>query len=65
MKKLMSIKNPLFNTLEEKEMKHVWGGSMTVPTATGPSPIYCNHSNGRIDVDGTEPGYPDDGNDKG
>jgi len=65
MKKLTSIKNPLFNTLEKEEMKHVLGGSGT-PTATAAAPIMTtSKSTGETTVDGTVPANPNDQTDGG
>ena len=64
MKKLTSIKNPLFNTLERTEMKQVLGGMLASPTGTGPAPIVTtSKSTGQTTNDGTIPGSSNDGDD--
>lgn len=60
MKKLTSIKNPLFNTLEKSEMKQVFGGVLAKPTATGPGPIITGNKDGTTSSDGTDPGSSND-----
>lgn len=58
--KLTSIDNPLFKTLEAREMKQVLGG-VSEPTQTGPSPMMTtSKSTGQTSVDGTNPGSPND-----
>lgn len=65
MKKLTSIKDPLFNTLEKKEMKHVLGGNMVAPTATAAAPINTYHQKSDTWTnDGSTPADPNDQDDK-
>jgi natural product precursor len=62
MKKLTSIKSPLFNTLEEREMRNVMGGLVQpVNTGTAASPIMTAHKDGTSTTDGSNPANPDDG----
>ncbi|HEY8928838.1 MAG TPA: hypothetical protein VIM55_06590 [Mucilaginibacter sp.] len=64
MKKLTSIKNSLYQTLEPQAMKQLRGGYMPEPTATGPSPIVTvSKSTGQTTNDGTNPGSNNDGDD--
>ncbi len=58
MKKLTSIKSPLFNTLEKAEMKQVTGGVVgSTPTAGGPS--ITGQKDGSTTNDGTLPATDD------
>jgi hypothetical protein len=60
MKKLTSIKNPLFNTLERTEMKEVMGGTVG-NTATAAGIVSTGHKDGTTTTDGTTPASSDDG----
>lgn len=66
MKKMQSINDPLFQTMESDQMRKVFGG-LVGPTRTLPEVKITSGSNGGDDCgksDEDDPGSENDGNDK-